>query len=115
MSLQAVVPINAGRIFGLPFSTMDPYITGYTNFRHIFTSPFYNGLQHYGEHYFRPITNPIAFEYRKQYDLRCAFFHALIGKHYLNIFTEHQFNGHIARNFFYLLPGYEHAFHIQFI
>ncbi len=41
-------------------------------------------------------------------------FHVLIAKHYLNIFTQYQFNGGIARKIFYFLPGYEHAFHIQF-
>jgi hypothetical protein len=30
---------------GLSFSPMDPYITGYTNFRQT-TNPFYNGPQH---------------------------------------------------------------------
>jgi endonuclease I len=41
-------------------------------------------------------------------------FHALNAKHYLNIFTKHQFNGGIARKKFYFLPRYEHAFHMQF-
>jgi hypothetical protein len=43
-----------------------------------------------------------------------ALSHVLIGKHYINIFTQYQFNGGIARKVFYFLPGYEHAFHIQF-
>jgi hypothetical protein len=42
-------------------------------------------------------------------------FQALIEKHYLDIFTKHQFNGGIGRKKFYFLPGYEHVFHIQFI
>jgi hypothetical protein len=93
---------------------MDPYITGYTNFRNIFTSPFYNKPQHSGVHYFRPITKPIAFEYRKQYDLRCPFPHWMQSNILIYSPSVNLIWG-IARIFFYFLPSYEHAFHIQFI
>jgi hypothetical protein len=111
---QAVVPINVGRILVFHFlqwipilrptlisdtssralSTMDPNIKVHT------TSDPLQTLY------------PLSIENNM---IRDNPFLAGITKHYLNIFTKHQFNGGIARRVFYFLPSYEHAFHIQFI